>query len=310
MTLAGARLSFRIQRFETVVIVGATLLSVAVSAIVLAVFNSGGYARCSTDDSLIDTSLCQGPMATWLERIARGSLGIVPVFPIVAGLLAGGPIVARELETGTARLAWSLGPSRMRWFVQRAAPLLLLAAVAGLAIGTTADALASQQAQGIDLGQSFVFFRGRGVLIAVETVLIASIALALGAILGRSIPTLILSLVLVWALTVAIDKVDRQLLANEAQVAGDEYDYQNSLYIDSRFRLPDGSLVTYDELAVLNPEVAQNGFDDSSGIRSVTLYIPGSRYHEVEAREAAILAALAAAFVGVAGVVVLRRRPR
>ena len=53
------------------------------------------------------------------------------VFPVVAGLLAGGPIVARELESGTARLAWSLGPSRLRWFVQRAVPILASVLVAG-----------------------------------------------------------------------------------------------------------------------------------------------------------------------------------
>jgi hypothetical protein len=310
MTLRGAFLSFRIQRFETIVIVGATVLSVVVSAIVLGLFNAGGYARCRVDESLVNTSLCQGPMATWLERIARGSLGIVPIFPIVAGLLAGGPVVSRELETGTARLAWSLGPSRMRWFVQRAAPILLLAALAGLAIGITAEALAGQQYPGVDLGQSFVAFRGRGVLIAVETVLVAAIALSLGAILGRAIPTLILSLILVWGLVLAVDKVDRQLLTNEAEVSTADLDFTNVFYLDNRFQLADGSLVTYEELVAIHPEIQQYGFDDSSGIRNATLYVPGSRYHEVEAREAGILTAVAAAFVALAAVVVLRRRPR
>jgi hypothetical protein len=220
------------------------VLSVVVSAIVLGLFDAGGYARCAIDDSLANTGLCQGTMAVWLERIARASLGIVPIFPVVAGLLAGGPIVARELETGTARLAWSLGPSRLRWFAQRAVPLLALALIAGLAIGLTAEALAHQQFPSVDLGQSFVFFRGRGLLIAAETLLVASIALAVGAILGRAIPTLILSLLLVWALALAVDKVDRQVLTNEAVVISDEeYDYENSLFLDSRFRLPDGSLV-------------------------------------------------------------------
>jgi hypothetical protein len=311
MTLRGALLSFRIQRFETTIVVGATVLSVVVSAAVLALFAGGGYARCGVDESLANTGLCQGTMAVWLERIARMSLGIVPVFPIVAGLLAGGPIVARELESGTARLAWSLGPSRLRWFGQRAIPLLALALVAGLAIGLTAEALAHQQAPNLDLGQSFAYFRGRGLPIAAETLLVASVALAVGAILGRPIPTLILSLVLVWGIGIAVDKVDRQLLAGEAVVSADgQYDYENSLFVDSRFQLPDGSLVSYQELVALHPEVEQQGFDDSSGIRNVILYIPGSRYQEVQARETAVAAALAAAFVVVAAVAVARRRPR
>jgi hypothetical protein len=311
MTLRGALLSFRIQRFETAMIVVATALSVLVSGIVLALFDAGGFARCATEDALVTTGLCQGTMAVWLERIARASLGIVPIFPIVAGLLAGGPIVARELETGTARLAWSLGPSRLRWFGQRAVPLLVLAAAAGLAIGLIAEALAHQQFPTVNLGQSFVIFRGRGLLIAAETVLVASIALALGAILGRAIPTLILSLVLVWAIGLAVDKVDRQLLTNEAVLSADgEYDYENSLFIDSRFQLPDGSLVNYAELVAIHPEIDQQGFDGSSGIRNVILYIPGSRYPEIVAREALIAAGLSATFVAVAAISVMRRRPR
>ena len=78
-------------------------------------YNAGGYARCVTDDPSVFGSTCFTGVYPWLNRIARLSVSIVPVFPLVAGLLAGGPIVARELESGTARLAWSLGPSRLRW---------------------------------------------------------------------------------------------------------------------------------------------------------------------------------------------------
>lgn len=42
---------------------------------------------------------------------------------------------------------------------------------------------------------------------------------------------------------------------------------------------------------------------------NVTLYIPGSRYHGVELREALGLTGLAGAFLVIAGVAVARRRP-
>ena len=119
MTLRGALLSFRIQRFESTVVVMATLLSVGVSAVVMTLFYGGGYATCFGREEPVLTSLCQSAAAEWLHKIARVSLALVPIFPIIGGFLVGGPIVAKELETGTARLAWSLGPSRMRWFAQR-----------------------------------------------------------------------------------------------------------------------------------------------------------------------------------------------
>ena len=114
MTLRGAFLSFRIQKFETTIIVGAAILSVAVSTLVIWLYSSPNFARCLVDDQSSFNSACQTGIFPWLSKIARLSAGLVPIFPVVAGLLAGGPIVARELETGTARLAWSLGPSRLR----------------------------------------------------------------------------------------------------------------------------------------------------------------------------------------------------
>src|SRR5262249_19867082 len=150
-----ALLTFRIQRVETTIVVAATLLSVIVSAIAIGLFTSGGYTQCFASDGPVLTAQCQSPMATILSRVIRPSISIVPLFPIVAGLLIGGPIVARELETGTARLAWSLGPSRLRWFALRALPLIGLSILAGLAIGVTAQSLIHVQNPAIDLDGTF-----------------------------------------------------------------------------------------------------------------------------------------------------------
>lgn len=309
MSLRTALLTFRIQRFETTVVVGATILSVLVSAAVVGWFTAGGYGRCITDESLALTSLCQAGVGPWLFRIARLSFGIVPVFPVVAGLLVGGPIVARELETGTARLAWSLGPSRLRWFLHRAVPALLMVVLAAVAIGLTADALMHVNEPGTNLDQSFVGFRSRGLLIPVEALLVASIALAIGSILGRAIPTLVLTLVLVGGISIAVDKVEREVLTNEALVSSNFEFTNDNLYLDSRFQLPDGQIVTYQELAALHPEINQDGFDPEL-YRNVELYIPGTRYHEVELREAIALAAIASVFLVLGAVTVIRRRPR
>ena len=47
---------------------------------------------------------------------------------------------------------------------------------------------------------------------------------------------------------------------------------------------------------VTHPEL-QNGWDESSGIRDVVLYIPGERYHDVERREAPRLLGISLAFL-------------
>jgi hypothetical protein len=253
MTVRGSLLSFRIQRFETTIVVGAAVLSVLVSALVILLVNTR-YSACLTNVDLNQTAFCQTGLFPWLGRIARLSVSIVPVFPVVAGLLAGGPIVARELESGTARLAWSIGPSRLRWLAQRAIPIFLMVAAAAIAVGFTAEALVHLLTPSLDLDRSFEGFRNRGLLVGVQAVLVASIALAVGALLGRSVPTFVLTLVLVGGLGIAVDKVERSILTNEAAIADAQtFSFDTNLVLEDRLRLPDGSVLTWDEAMATHP---------------------------------------------------------
>jgi hypothetical protein len=310
MTLRSTILTFRITRFETTLIVGATILSMLVSALVVSWLTSSGFQTCLTNQDASFSSLCQGAFALWMDRIARVSMGIVPFFPFIAGLLIGVPLIARELEGGTARLAWSLGPSRLRWFAQRVLPVLAMVGIAGLLIGLTADALLRATNPSMNVDQSFQGFRGRGLLIAVEAVSVTSVAIAVGSLIGRLVPTFILSLILAVGIGVAVDLVERQLLRSETEVS-DNFSWDSGdMFIDSRFRLPDGTIASWEELVILKPEVETMGWTEESGIRDVVLYIPGARYHDIERREALILTGIAGLFVAAAAVIVVRRRPR
>jgi ABC-type transport system involved in multi-copper enzyme maturation permease subunit len=58
-------------------------------------------------------------------------LGVLVVaVPAVVGMFCGAPLVARELEEGTFRLAWTQSVTRTRW-------LTLRLAAGGLAVATT-----------------------------------------------------------------------------------------------------------------------------------------------------------------------------
>jgi hypothetical protein len=310
MTLRSTILTFRITRFETTLIVGATILSMLVSAVVVSWLTSSGFQSCLTDQDTSFSSLCQGAFALWMDRIARVSMGIVPFFPFIAGLLIGVPLIARELEGGTARLAWSLGPSRLRWYAQRVLPVLAMVGIAGLLIGLTADALFQATNPSMNVDQSFVGFRGRGLLIAVEAVTVTTVAIAVGSLIGRLVPTFILSLILAVGIGVAVDLVERQLLRSETEVSDNFSWNTGDMFVDSRFRLPDGTIASWEELVILKPEVETMGWTEESGIRDVVLYIPGARYHDIERREALILSGIAGLFAAAAAVIVVRRRPR
>jgi hypothetical protein len=76
-------------------------------------------------------------------------------------------------------------------------------------------------------------------------------------------------------------------------------------FIETRYRLADGRLVTYTELVAIDPAVQMGEFN----YPSLSLIIPGERYRFVEAREALGDMAVGVVFLAGAAVVVLRRRP-
>ena len=105
---------------------------------------------------------------------------------------------------------------------------------------------------------------------------------------------------------VAIAAVDQKLLANETVRLTGENQYGNDLIVgEGRFELPDGRLVTWDELAAIDPTIIDQGFD----YPYVQFGIPRERYREIETREALVEVVLSGVFVGAGAVVVARRRP-
>lgn len=66
-----------------------------------------------------------------------GLLGVILLFlPGLVGAFAGAPVLARDLETGTFRYAWTQGAGRMRWAVAAVLPGLIGSAALLAAFGT------------------------------------------------------------------------------------------------------------------------------------------------------------------------------
>jgi hypothetical protein len=60
---------------------------------------------------------------------------VLPLTPVLAGLFLGAPLVAREIETGTARFAWVQGAGRTRWLIANVVPAAALLVVIALGLG-------------------------------------------------------------------------------------------------------------------------------------------------------------------------------
>jgi len=70
------------------------------------------------------------------EYGSTGLIGFVQVLlPGIVGAFAGAPILARELETGTFRYAWTQGVGRVRWAIALMVPGLVVSVAALAALG-------------------------------------------------------------------------------------------------------------------------------------------------------------------------------
>ncbi len=140
-------------------------------------------SSCSTQESVFINDYYSG---------AQVVVGVLTVLPILIGALIGGPMVARELETGTFRLSWTQGCGRTRWLIARLA-LLAVAVTAGAAAVSLVFSWYYHPM--LQLGQDSPLapqiFDLRGVVFAGWTLAAFAISVCAGALIRRTIPAIV-----------------------------------------------------------------------------------------------------------------------
>ena len=313
--LASTRLTFRLNRFELIA------FGLVLGGLAIALFLASGYlaglappAECYRPGQALDSGACEIARIEFSDAQGRfNGLLVAPLLLVTysIGLFLGVPIVGRELERGTVRLAWWLSPSRLRWFAARVVPMLAVLVVLTFVAGVAMDRFFAVSTPGQDLSNSFDGYGARGGLLASRALFIFAVAVAAGAIIGRALPAVILAAVIagvgLWGGLMVEDRVlATEAVAVEVDV-NDEFGgfRPGDRYIDQRFRLPDGSLVGYEYFGGNDP---YDAFGNPT-YPMVNLVIPGTQYRFVEAREAIALGAVSVAFLLLAAAVVVRRRP-
>jgi uncharacterized membrane protein YhaH (DUF805 family) len=243
------------------------------------------------------------------ESQATPLFGFLGILPYVAGLFLGGPIIAREIERGTTRLAWSIAPSRLRWYLSLVVPIVVVVIVATFAAGVAADRLRAARSPGMDLANSFDGYGARGALVAVTAIVMAAGAIGLGAVIGRVLPTIIVALILGYFGILGVTNAHERFTRSEAVMVDEAHVGPGDRYVDQFFRLLDGRIVGWEALYQLDPEMMNSDEGPESTYPMVWLVIPGERYRLVEARETILFGGIAIAMLVGTAVIVQRRRP-
>jgi hypothetical protein len=133
---------------------------------------------------------------------------LIPFFlllPALIGIMWGAPLISREIEGGTQRLAWMQSVSRRRWLFIKVA-LLATAVLVGMAIVTEAlqwwtAPLMATAPQRFDPG----IFDLLGLVPAAYALAALGLGIAAGALTGRLLPALGLTLVVFVGLRVGVE---------------------------------------------------------------------------------------------------------
>ena len=141
----------------------------------------------------------------------NGGIAVLAVAPAVIGIFWGAPLVARELETGTYRLAWNQSVTRGRWLAAKLAFSVLATAAAvgvlSLAITWWAHPLdgAQSSTQGsLSSRMTPISFAMRGVVPVGYAVFALLLGTLIGLVVRRSVPAMALTLAVYVFVQVAV----------------------------------------------------------------------------------------------------------
>lgn len=326
--LTWARLSFRQQRWELILVAVGT----AIVAGVMLWFATQLGGLVAANPTCLPPDMELGP-AAGCQSVAEdyyGMQGFADQFllfsfaaPFGMGVLLGAPLVAREIEGGTAQLAWTLSRSRVGWLLRRIAFAAVVVALLLGVLAVTSEILAAALLPDRDLARDFQWEGRRGWLIVARGMGALGLGLLVGAAIGRVLPAILASAIVIGLTFTGLSVLHDQWLQGEA-VVWDQYSgalAAGSKYIADGIRAPDGTVYTRSEADALGLEgiyMDERGrqYATEADMRAgrsigtdIAFIIPGARYPEVTAREGAIAGAVGLAALGLAALVVQRRRP-
>jgi hypothetical protein len=315
------RLAFAMQRLELLLLLGAA------AVVLVAALGIAWQTRVVRDEQLAcyrdapsaeqgdafspchEYDLRLDPLQVGAGFAKVGAIGV----PLLMGVFLGVPIVARELEGRTAHLTWSLSGSRRRWLVQRAGLPLAVVAVASVAVGVAGDVLthAAPWVEGSDPG--FEDWWSRGPQVAVRATAVFGISLAIGAVLGRQLPAVLVT----GGATLAVFMATFFVLDGWMEAAAEPVPIAPTTIVSGKIyggglqNAATGELVSDEEASMLGLW-EEDQLDENGVPRGYTMYflmVPSERYGEFVLRESALFGGVAVVAGAAATWIVARRRP-
>jgi ABC-type transport system involved in multi-copper enzyme maturation permease subunit len=242
---------------------------------------------------------------------------LIGLVPLLTGMFWGGPLVAREVEQGTHRLAWTQSVSRGHWLATKLGVFLLGAtAVAAVLTRLMTWWFAPIERVQDDFGRlNPDVFDFRGIVPIAYTVFAFALGAAAGTILQRTVPAMLVTLVAYLPVKIAVQALRGHYLSplNVSYAFGTpspnlgKGDWILGSEMINRSGQILGSAGVSDPCQALAGKAAAEACSVNNGYRFVDTYQPLSRFWSFQLIESGIFLGLSAVVLAVAAWWILRR---
>jgi hypothetical protein len=220
---------FRSQAIAAVALLAVLAIALAVTGPDLVTrFDQAGLTTCH--------ATCTSLASSFLRELKTGpynalfDAGIVLMYlaPALMGIFWGAPLIAREFETGTQRLAWNQSVTRTHWTAVK----LALIGLAAVATAGLLSLMISWWASPIDHAMNFgqpgsgsgfprlspLLFAARGVAPLGYAAFAFALGVTAGALIRKTLPAMALTLVIFAAAQILVPNLVRPHLISPVQV--------------------------------------------------------------------------------------------
>jgi ABC-type transport system involved in multi-copper enzyme maturation permease subunit len=294
-------------RQHRVALIGLLCLLAGIGAVLLfsglrmyAAYDAFGLDRCHG----FDGGTCERLSEAFYARY-RGwdTLSMLMFLPGLVGAFIGAPIIARELESGTFRFAWTQGCGRTRWAVTKLTLLTVVVTVAALSFSV---AFAWWHGPLTRIGGRMdpaTSYEVEGVVFAARTLFAIPLGAFLGAVIRRTVPAMATTLAIWIAVVVTTMLLIRPHLARPitAPLRSATHGVHNEWLLRTWWVDPNGHRLSgaqSDALITSLEHHDQNAVTwlDAHHYTSWSTYLPSSRFWTLQLLESGGLTVLALLF--------------
>lgn len=297
----------RIEALIAGILLAIIMLALLITGInMLSSFQSSGLASCTL----------QQPACNELEGNFINSFGTsvnlmtvaLTIFPLLAGMFIGAPLVARELEQRTYRLIWTQSITRVRWLGTK---LLLLVSITLLAFITLSVLTTWWSIPWNAVTSPWSTYDVRGIVLPAYALLALALGVASGILVRRSVPAIGITIVLFLLLRLAIVLLLRPYFLPPLPFISSLDDVGAPSHADWTIHIGTidrrGQEISDTTISQMCPQLSKNGSaeafsafracEQKQGLQSKSYYQPANWFWLFQAIEATIFLLLAIALL-------------